>query len=201
MKLITITTFTFFSLFSFGQDLNEKIKNIQTADQANEFIKANPKLTGEIIQLNSDKDSSEIAKRIFANKSETAITIEGYTYKVFETNTSFSIRESYIYLNGDKLTLEQIDKIRQTIISKYNSGTAFADLAKEYNMDGNPNCDLGWLSEEMMVKEFSTAVKEHKKGDIFTIDVPSKKWYYVTLKTFDDREVKTYTILKVKSGT
>ncbi|MGZ4033577.1 MAG: peptidylprolyl isomerase [Bacteroidia bacterium] len=201
MKLVIITAFTFFGLFTFGQNLNEKIKHIKTADQANEFIKANPKLAGEIIELNSGTDSSEIAKKIFDNKSENSIIIEGYTYKVVETKISFLIRESYIFLSGDKLSLEQINKLRQTIISKYNSGTVFTDLAKEYNMDRNPNCDLGWLPEEMMVKEFSTAVKEHKKGEIFTIDVPDKKWYYVTLKTFNDREVKIYTILKVKSST
>lgn len=68
-------------------------------------------------------------------------------------------------------------------------------------MDGNPNCDLGWFSEEMMDKEFSTAVKKHRKGDIFTIDVPDKKWYYVTLKPFDNRQVKIYKVLKIKIST
>ncbi len=103
-------------------------------------------------------------------------------------------------LNGDKLSIQQIDSLRKVIIDKYNNGTSFSDFAKDYNMDSNPNCDLSWFSKEIMVKEFSTAVKEHKKRNIFTIDVPSKKRYYVTLKPFDNRQVKIYKKLKIKSS-
>lgn len=200
MRILLITTFTLLSFFSLGQDLNKKIKKIKTIDQANEFIKSYPNLIGEIIEINSGTDSSNVAKQLFTNKIESPITIDGYTYKILETKISFLLRVSYIYLNGDKLAIQQIDTLRKIIISKYNSGTSFPDLAKEYNMDGNPNCDLGWIPAEMMVKDFSTVVKEHKKDDIFTVDVPSKKWYYVTLKTFDDREVRVFTVMKIKSS-
>ena len=201
MKILLLTTFAIFHLVSFGQDIDKKIKKVKTADQANNFIKENPTLNAELLEFNSNADSSEIAKIIFDSKLQSIITIDGYIYKIIETKSSLSLRASYIYLNGDKLSIQQIDSLRKVIIDKYNNGVPFSDLAKEYNMDENPNCDLGWFSEKMMVKEFSSAVKEHKKGDIFTIDVPSKKWYYVTLKPFDNRQVKTYKTLKIKSST
>lgn len=201
MKILLLTTFTIFHLVSFGQNIDEKIKEVKTADQANNFIKENPTLNAELLEFNSNVDSSEIAKKIFDSKLQSIITIDGYIYKIIETKSSYSLRASYIYLSGDKLSIQQIDSLRKVIINKYDNGIPFTDLAKEYTMDGNPDCDLGWFSEEMMVKEFSTAVKEHKKGDIFTIDVPIKKWYYVTIKPFDDRQVKTYKTLKIKSST
>jgi parvulin-like peptidyl-prolyl isomerase len=51
-----------------------------------------------------------------------------------------------------------------------------------------------------MVKEFEDAVKGHKKGDIFTVDIPGNKWYHVVLKKFDDTYIKTATILKIKDS-
>ena len=64
-------------------------------------------------------------------------------------------------------------------------------------MDGNITGDTRWFTENMMVKEFETAVRSHKKGDIFTVDTPSQNWYHVVLKTFDDTYIKKLIILKV----
>ncbi len=200
MKTVLLITFALFNLVSFGQDNTKKIKKVKTVDQANAFIKANPNLKGEIIQINSGTDSSAIAKKIIEDKSGNPIIIEAYTYKVIEIKKSSLLRASYINLLGDKYSIHQIDSIRKVIIAKYNNGIPFSDLAKEYNTDGNPNCDLGWVPEEMLITEFSTAIKEHKTGDLFTIDAPCNSWYYVTLKTFDDREVKIYSVLKIKSA-
>jgi hypothetical protein len=49
----------------------------------------------------------------------------------------------------------------------------------------------------MMVKEFEISVKQHGMGDIFTVDVPSNQWYYVVKKTYEDKNTKEMTILKV----
>jgi hypothetical protein len=198
MKTLLLSTFVLFSLVSFAQ-VDKEIKKVKTIEQANAFITANPKMAGEIIEFNTGTDSSELAKKIFAG-SKQPLTVDGYTYKVVEIKTSFLLRINYIYLDASKLSMSQIDSLRKMIIVKYNSGTPFSELAKTYNMDGNTEFDFGWVPEGMMVSEFSAAVKAHKKGDIFTIDVPSKQWYYVTLKPFDDKEVKIYSVLKVKNS-
>jgi parvulin-like peptidyl-prolyl isomerase len=67
-------------------------------------------------------------------------------------------------------------------------------------MDGNKTGDLNWFNEGEMVPEFEIAVKKHKKDEIFTVDVPERKWYYVTLKTHEDKEIQELTILKIKNG-
>jgi len=200
MKSSLLIAFTIFNLASFAQDAGKKMKKIETLEQANTFIKENPKLKGEIIEINTGTDSSELAKKIIASKAEGSITIDGNTYKVIDSRKSFLLKLSYINLLAEKFSLHQIDSIRKVIIAKYNSGIAFSALAKTYNTDGNPNPELGWISEDMFVPEFARAIKEHKKGELFTIDLPCKTWYYVSLKTGDDKLVKIYSVLKIESG-
>jgi parvulin-like peptidyl-prolyl isomerase len=86
------------------------------------------------------------------------------------------------------------------IIRKVKNGGSFSSLVATCTMDSNPTGDLGWFKENMMVKDFETAIRKHKKGDLFTVDIPDKQWYYVCLKTYDDRVIKQLTILKVKNN-
>ncbi len=98
-------------------------------------------------------------------------------------------RVSYVYLNGKELTKGEIDNLREKIINDYESGIPFSELAKKYSMDNNSEKggDLGWFPEGKMYLEFEEAVKNHKKGEIFIVDIPSRNWYYVVLKTYNDR--------------
>jgi len=200
MKITLLIALALFNLASFAQDTEKKMKKIETLEQANTFIKQNPKLKGEIIEINEGTDSSELAKKIIASKAVGSITIDGNTYKVIDSRKSFLLKLSYINLLAENFSLHQIDSIRKLIITKYKGGATFTSLAKQYNTDGNPNTELGWFSEDMFVPEFATAIKEHGKGELFTIDLPCKTWYYVTLKTADDKAVKVYSVMKIESG-
>jgi parvulin-like peptidyl-prolyl isomerase len=133
-------------------------------------------------------------------KTGNIISKNGNTFKVINIGKVKALRVSYIYLDGSKLSLNEINKLRPQIISQYKKGSKFSDLAKKYTMDGNLNADLNWFTEDMMVTEFVNAIKIHNKGEIFTVDVPENKWYYVTLKTYEDIEVSKISILKVKSS-
>jgi hypothetical protein len=199
MKIPLLIMLTSFGITLFGQSQSEKIKRINNAEQANAFIKTNPELNGEIIEINST-DNSETAKKIIFNGAEKPLLVGDHTYKVVETRKSFLLNAFYIYLDGSKLSMLQIDSTRQIIISKYNAGAQFADLVKEYNMDGNPNSDLKMIAEGALLKDFSEAVKAHNKGEVFKIDLPEKKWYYVTLKTAEEQEASTFSVLKVKNN-
>ena len=84
-------------------------------------------------------------------------------------------------------------------MSDYKAGTYFPELVMQYNMDGNKEGDTGWFTENMMVKPFEIAVRNHKKGEIFTVDTPQSNWYHVVLKTFDDTYIKTITLIKLKT--
>jgi hypothetical protein len=129
-------------------------------------------------------------------KTETIITtidsVQFYTHKYKDLSKAIkvvpckSMRVSYVYLDGSKLTLDKINDLRESIIVDYKKGKPFAELANRYTMDISKDGDLGWFDEGMMVKVFEDEVKKHQKGDIFTIDIPDRNWYYVVLKTFDE---------------
>ncbi len=102
---------------------------------------------------------------------------------------TFSMRVSYIYLDGAVIKKQELDKIRETILSEYKKkNVSFSTLAYKYTMDTAKDGDLGWFDEGMMVKVFEDEIKNHKKDDIFTVDIPENNWYYVVLKTYDDIE-------------
>jgi hypothetical protein len=109
-------------------------------------------------------------------------------------------RVSYIYFDGNALTLDSIDQIRSEIIDQYNNGIPFSQLVKKYTMDHSGG-DIGWFSfGDGVVNEFVLEAMMHKKGEIYTLDLPAYHWYYVVLKTYDDIKVTKLTALKVRCG-
>lgn len=106
-----------------------------------------------------------------------------------------SMRVSYVYLDGSKLSAEEIKTLRQKIISDYNKGISFTSLANKYTMDNAKDGDLGWFDEGQMEKSFQDEILKHKKGEIFTVDIPANNWFYVVLKTFADIEKTKITYI------
>jgi hypothetical protein len=173
------------------------LSNIKTISQARAFIKTNPNAGAKIFTIESGSDTDEIVLPLYTEKAGLTFQIDTVVYKVLEVDSALSFRASYIFLSGDKFSKNQIDSLRQEIISKYKAGANFFDLVHQYNMDGNITGDTRWFTKNMMVKEFEKAVRSHKKGDIFTVDVPDQNWYHVVLKTFDDTFIKKVTLLKM----
>jgi len=199
-QLLLAISFCLIFLCSPGQVTDKQLVNVNTIEQANQFIQSYPKLDSRLFTITSDKDTSDITLPLFDKKTGYTFSIDDLTFKIVESISYPEFRVSYIYLDGSQLSIHHIDSIRKVILDKFRNGVYFFDLVKEYTMDGNPNGDLGWFEENSMHKEFETAVKLYKKGEIFTVDIPDKKWYYVTFKTFDDRITKKLTILKIKSS-
>lgn len=197
MRIVLVALFSLSSLEGFCQNLEEQVKAIKTVSEANKFLKTHRRVPGEILELSAVDVTSDLDKRLVSKKAGAMVKDGRYLYKVLESSVIYSFRVSNVFLNGKILSRSSIDSVRNTIISRYKSGTPFSDLVRIYNMDSNPTGDVGWFAEGVMVNEFERAVRAHKKNDIFTVDVPAHDWYYVTLKTHDNRKVKLVTLLKV----
>lgn len=59
---------------------------------------------------------------------------------------------------------------------------------------------MGWLSAKMLLKEFLTPLKVHAVNEVFEVDFPSDRIYYIILKTHADRRRLDVGILKVKGS-
>ena len=204
--------FTFFVLISFtvnGQ-LIEKVKlelsNVHTIEQANKYLANQSSITGQLFELNALADSTDFDKELLTSDVGNIIDFESEDKKkhlFFKTLESFQIksfRVQYIFLDNSKLDINQIDSLRNMILKKVDRGESFAELAKEYSMDNNSQKggDLGWFEEGMMRKEFEGTIKSKKYGDVFKVDIPSEKWYYVVRNSHEPRMDKKVIILYIE---
>lgn len=184
----------------YGQKAETILSKIKNVSEAKSFINNNPRMDAKLFSISRNSDTSEIHLPLYEKKSGFTFEIGNVNYKLLQVDSALSFRVSYIYLNSDQLSKNLIDSLRNVIISKYKAGESFLNLVQQYSMDGNITGDTGWFTENMMVRSFETAVRNHKKGDIFVVDTPDQNWYHVVLKVYDDTFIKKLTILKIKNS-
>jgi hypothetical protein len=184
---------------AFGQQEKiEKIKSefngIKNRKQAEKFIRENPSLKGAIVTIDPKTDSSIFAKEILSKKPGEILTQQyGKTtqlFKILATEKVLAYRVQYILFNGNQMKIKQIHTRRDSILTRLKNGESFDVLARQYSMDDNAKKggDLGWFKENELVPEFENAVKAHDPGEVFTVDVPTEKWYYIVKNSYRPRE-------------
>ena len=178
--------------------VTEQFQKITTVDQAKQYIEANPSLKPTLLQLSYGKDTSLIDKRLLRQSKGDVFSVGYVTYKVLDAKETVNYRAGYVFLDGGSLSASEIDSLKKIISQKLAGGANIVQLSDQYTMDGNTtHGDTGWFfGEEMVPKEFQTAVKNHKKGDIFFVDVSEKQWHYIVQKTYDDQITKDITVLR-----
>jgi hypothetical protein len=186
------------SISGAAQPVHDAFAKITTVPQAQQWVDANAKLKPALLNLNSLKDSTLIDKRLLRQNAGDVFSVGYVTYKVLTSEEKVNYRASYIFLDGGSLTESQVDSLKKIIVQKASTGIDWNTLSDQYTMDGNnTHGDTGWFfGEEMMPKEFQDAVKAHKLGDIFFVDVSDRGWHYIVKKTYDDDDKKTATVLR-----
>ena len=162
----------------FGQlTVYEQFQKINTMDQAQQFITANPQLKPALLNLSVGKDTTLIDKRLLRQKKGDVFSVGYVTYKVLEAKDTVDYRARYIFLDGGEYSKSQIDSLKKVILAKAQAGTPFEELSDQYTMDGNKTRgDTDWFfGEYMFPKEFQDAVATRKLSEIFFVDVSDKK--------------------------
>lgn len=184
--------------------VRKDLQAITTQQQAKAYLSSSG-LKGRIMELDQLQDSSAIAIRLFNLKAGDIIEQSAadasttYLYKLLSVAESPADRVQYIYFDGSKLAKKSIDSIRAVVMNKLKGGASFTSLAKEYSMDQNARRggDSGWFDKDSFVGGFVTAVRSHSKGDVFTVDIPAQKWYYVVHKSHNAIRRKKITAFYV----
>jgi len=81
-------------------------------------------------------------------------------------------------------TSKEAADLSQKIISEYNNGTQFSELAKQYSKDtpyAKKGGDMGWIKKNYMLKEIDKAIFTHKKGDIISVKEPKLGWTIILI--------------------
>lgn len=199
MKIRLSLLLLLFSASAFAQQtVYEKFQKITTLPQAQQFIDGNPDLKPVLLHLTAGKDTALIDKRLLRQTKGDVFSVGYVTYRVLESTESVQYRANYIFLDGSSLSNSEVDSLKKIIVQKANAGTSFEQLSDQYTMDGNKtHGDTDWFFGELMFpKEFQDAVKNHKTGEIFFVDVSDKQWHYIIKKTYNDQVKKDITVLR-----
>jgi len=199
MRNRLVSVMLLLSTAAFGQaTVRDQFQKIETVQAAQAWVDANAALKPALLNLASGKDSTVIDKRLLRQNKGDIFSVGYVTYKVIDASEVVHYRASYIFLDGGSLDQPAIDSLKKIIVQKATAGANWDQLSDQYTMDGNTtHGDTGWFFGEMMMpKEFQEAVKAHKLGDIFFVDVADKQWHYIVKKTFDDEDKKTSTVLR-----
>lgn len=170
----------------------------------------------DLSSLNSVADAEEFIKRdstVFALVDYITTTKDSLTYyqsqlqqrgkseniKFLESKSIVAIKVNYIFFDGTKLSKKAIDSKRKEILDMFKNGSTSDDLVAQFTMDHNIKLggNFGWMDELNVEPTFREAVKKHKKGDVFTVDVPELNWFYIVFKLFDDVEKVALYYIKV----
>ena len=199
MRNRLVSVMLLLSTAAFGQaTVRDQFQKIQTLDEANQWVAANAALKPALLHLSAGKDSTVIDRRLLRQEKGDIFSVGYVTYKVIEATESVKYRANYIFLDGGSLDQTGVDSLKKIILAKITAGGNWDQLSDQYTMDGNTtHGDTGWFFGELqMPKEFQDAVKAHKPGDVFFVDVNDKQWHYIVKKTFDDDDQKTMTVLR-----
>ncbi|MEL1252414.1 peptidylprolyl isomerase [Flavobacterium sp. DGU38] len=200
MKKTFVIAVCFLSLGLYAQNIQDQLKQITTFEEAQKFIQENQNFDIEFLSSIPEIETDEFAKKLLTVKTGDVFSDTDFTYKILSKRKILAFRVSYIYLDGNTLSIKEINKTRTKILEEYKNGKSFIILAKNHTMDSSNDGDLGWFTEGMMVPAFESAIKSHKKNDVFKVDIPDKEWYYVVLKTFDDKEVEELSFFKIRNS-
>ncbi|WP_430468055.1 peptidylprolyl isomerase [Winogradskyella ouciana] len=201
--------FLLIPFLGFSQDsLEQELDSISTTEEAKTFAKTHKKANkSKLYTFNKEKHKTRLADDLFklSKGAKKVVKSEDKTtyYKIIDKETVLHYRASYIYFDGNKMSLENINKKRAKIMAQYKQGYRFDALAKLHSMDisANRGGDLGWFPEGKMHPEFEEAIKNHNTNDIFTLDIEEGKWYYIVLKTYDAKPIEEITVLKYTEAT
>lgn len=192
--------------FSNAQDsLTKELDSIQTVEEAVAFLESKKSEHHKIVTFNQEKHKTRLSEKLLKLDKGGSTVINGefekVHYKVLDRNETFYYRVNYVYLDGSKLSMTEIDRLRARIISKLEHGVPFKDVAIEYSMDKNKSRggDSGWITYGEMPLEFEQEVTEenHQVGDIFLASAPSINAFYVIKQTHAKKNITEIKVLKV----
>ncbi|MDP1765860.1 MAG: peptidylprolyl isomerase [Methylotenera sp.] len=187
-----------------GQKIDDQVKGAITNKLIDSEI-----VYQEAQKLGLDKQPDYIAREELSRRELlTSAYLQDFVKKnpISDADTK-SAYEEYKKAYGDKEysarhILVKTETEAQEIIAKLGKGGDFAKIAKEKSMDPGSKekgGDLGWFSPATMVKPFSDAVADLKKGGVTSAPVQTQFGWHV-IKLVDTRASQPLAYDKVKDG-
>lgn len=199
------TLLLFIPLFCFSQNtLEKKLDSISTSEDAVSFLKTNRPEEGKLYTYNKKKHKTKLADELFklskGGKKVIKTDFKKTFYKVINKTEVDYYKFNIIVLDGNKTSSFSAKVLRDKVLSQYNEGYRFKDLAKHHSSGPTAKMggDTGWIkigdiSEAFDDKAFNESLAIN---DVFTIDDVKNKKYYIVMKTENKTLIEEITVLK-----
>lgn len=206
MKLLLTTLCLSLSLTTFAQNISKELKKIETEAQAKDYVNGKKKKYYKILRFNNENHKSKIAQELLSGgQGTTSTTRDQFTktyFKVVGKTNDPHYRLSYIYLDGNRNTMAEIDKIRKIVLLKHDSELeTFANLAKRYSNAKNAikGGDTNWVKISDLPRPLASLdeILSHKVDDIYMVSDSETNSFYIVKKTHVIRRIKEVKVLKV----
>ncbi len=205
IKYLLCTAFIFSTFPTLCQNsIEEALDSIQDETQATRFIEIHKANNGQVFVFNKEKHKTQLAQELFSigkgGNKVVATDNEKTHYKIIDKYEIPYHRYSYVFLDGREKSINEMKQLQNKIISKYNEGFRFKDLAKMYSMDTNAKRggDLGWFTRSNSTTALEDAIMNENNGqDIFTLDFPDTQAFYIVVRTHPTKFIEEIKVLKV----
>lgn len=160
------------------------------------------KSEGNLSIFNSEKHNSNLANKLFELGEGKSITLKGREkkkLKVIKKKNIEHFRINYIYFDGDKMTYEEMDRLRDRILMMSET-QKFERLAQQYSMDMSKNKggDSGWFKKSSVPEDFKNAALSSIRAanETFKVDLENQGWYYLILKSYSPQLIEEILVLE-----
>jgi len=159
----------------------DQVEPFRNAKNDTIFVDANSDVKFDMAAKPRGAYPPEIVNQLFSDSVGTVVGPfyrEGkyQVYKISGTkeDTILYMRASHILFKAEGPTAQDTlnsKKKAEEVLAQIKKGSDFAAMAMQYGTDGTKDKggDLGWFADGQMVKEFNTAVKNGKKGDLMIV--------------------------------
>lgn len=205
-KLLPFSLLLLFTTYIAAQnEIEKELITIDNSDQVKKFLTLNSNKDNKIIVFNEEKHKTTLANELFQLSKGSVKIIENdhekIYYKIIEKNQIPYYRVSYIYLDGTKLTIKDVNSLRNIIIKKHENGAPFDFLAQQYSMDKNADKggDSGWFKDGDNLYDFEKRItkESHQLETVYTIKSPKNNSYYIILQTYEPKNILEINVLKI----
>jgi len=131
-----------------------------------------------------------IANAALVRVAEEAVTEESVAAAYQAYADAFSQGEAVIEYNAAHILVRE-EAERDTVVAALAEGREFADVAREFSMDGSAQQggDLGWFSDGMMIPDFQAAVEALEPGQVSDPLQTQFGWHVINLLAVRDATV------------
>ncbi|MEY4504941.1 MAG: hypothetical protein RL154_1238 [Pseudomonadota bacterium] len=163
-----------------------------------EGIESTPEFKQTLENLKSDLAFDLWMKKQFDSVKVTDADAKAYYDK---NKAKFVKPETYHAAHILVKTKEEADKIEADLAKAKDKKTAFAELAKQYSLDGSKTNggDLGWFAKDQMVPEFGDALSKLKPGTYTTTPVKTQFGYHIIF-LFDKKASEPVSFEQAKNN-